>query len=221
MIHSAAILALLLACAAPLCVATPAANRTNCWALRKDGRPAQAEACFEALTRSSSAYERAEGFWGLEDWQQANEQFRLAAQDAGASPMVKVRWGMLLHERFNDPDAAALFHEAIEKDPSLAEAYVGLALVSAEGFDGRAAEYAAHAIALDPKLAEAHELMAELALTNDDHTAAAAEADKAMALESDALDAMAIHAALELIADRSPNEWFAKIRAVNPGYGEA
>ena len=32
---------------------------------------------------------------------------------------------------------------------------------------------------------------------------------------------MAIHAALELIADRSPDAWFAKIRAVNPGYGEA
>ena len=35
-------------------------------------------------------------------------------------------------------------------------------------FDGHAAEYAAKAIALDPKLAEAHELMADLALANDD-----------------------------------------------------
>jgi tetratricopeptide (TPR) repeat protein len=31
---------------------------------------------------------------------------------------------------------------------------------------------------------------------------------------------MAAHAALDLIADRSPNEWFAKIAAINPGYGE-
>ena len=46
---------------------------------------------------------------------------------------------------------------------------------------------------------------------------AAAEADKAIALEDDALDAMAIHAALELLADRSPDAWFAKIQAVNPG----
>jgi len=93
--------------------------------------------------------------------------------------------------------------------------------VSADGFDGQAAEYLAKAIQLDPKLAKAHELMADLALANDDRAAAAAEADKAIALENDALDAMAIHAAIELIADRSPDAWFAKIREMNPGYGEA
>ncbi len=217
----AVLFALLLACATPFSAAAPGANPLNCWSLRKHGHAAQAEACFESLTRSASAYERAEGLWGMEEWEQANAEFRLAAQDAGARPLVKVRWGMLLHERFNDADAAGLFHEALEKDPSLAEAYVGLALVSADGFDGHAAEYAAQAIALDPKLAEAHELMAELALTNDDRTAAEAQADKAIALEGDALDAMAVRAAIELIADRSPDEWFAKISAVNPHYGEA
>jgi tetratricopeptide (TPR) repeat protein len=128
---------------------------------------------------------------------------------------------MLLHERFNDTDAANLFHEAITKDPSSAEAYLGLAAVSADGFEGRAAEYLARAITLNPKLAEAHELMADLALTNDDRETAVTEADKAIALKNDALDAMAIHAAVELLADRSPDTWFAKIRAINPGYGEA
>jgi tetratricopeptide (TPR) repeat protein len=98
---------------------------------------------------------------------------------------------------------------------------LGLAVVSVDGFEGQAAGYLAKAIELNPKLAEAHELMADLALTNDDRGAAVAEADKAIALENDALDAMAIHAAVELLADRSPDEWFAKIRAINPGYGEA
>ena len=32
---------------------------------------------------------------------------------------------------------------------------------------------------------------------------------------------MAIHAAIELIADRSPDAWFTKIAAINPGYGTA
>jgi hypothetical protein len=31
---------------------------------------------------------------------------------------------------------------------------------------------------------------------------------------------MAIHAAIELLADRSPDAWFAKIRRVNPHFGE-
>jgi Flp pilus assembly protein TadD len=128
---------------------------------------------------------------------------------------------MLLHERFNNREAADLFREALAKDPSNAAAYLGLAIISADNFDGKATEYAAKAIELDPKLTEAHELMANLALENDDREMAVAEADKAIALEDDALDAMAIHAAVELLADRSPDAWFAKIAAINSGYGEA
>jgi tetratricopeptide (TPR) repeat protein len=214
--RSAGIAVLLLVCAA-ITRAAPA----DCWALRKHGKNAQAQNCFAALTRSANAYERAEGFWGLEQWEQANAQFRLATTQEDSKAIYKVRWGLLLHERFNDSDAAALFHEALNKDLSLAEAYVGLALISADGFDGHAEEYAAKAIERDPKLAEAHEVMADLALANDDPQTATAQADEAIALGDDALDAMAIRAAVELIGDRSPDAWLAKIRAVNPGYGEA
>ena len=64
----APIFALLLACAALAHAAAP----VDCWALRKHGAAAEAQDCFESLTRSSDAYNRAEGFWGLEEWQQAN-----------------------------------------------------------------------------------------------------------------------------------------------------
>lgn len=206
-----------LACGAPARAAGPA----DCWALRKHGHRDQAQMCFDELTHRNDAYSRAEGFWGLEAWDQANEQFRLATQPANSEALYKVRWGLLLRERFNKVQAAELFHEAISNDPNSAEAYVGLALLSADGFDGNATRYATEAATLDPKLAEVHELLAHLALENDDRATASAEADKALALEEDALDAMAVHAALDLIGDRSPDAWFARIRAINPGYGEA
>jgi len=38
----------------------------DCWSLRKHGHRAEAQACFDGLTRSGDAYARAEGFWGLE-----------------------------------------------------------------------------------------------------------------------------------------------------------
>jgi cellulose synthase operon protein C len=213
---------LLVSLLAVLCAASlRAENPGHCWKLRKDGHSSEAQSCFDALTRSASADDRAEGNWGLEEWEQANQQFRLATSAADSPALYKVRWGMLLHERFNASDAADLFHEALAKDPSNAEAYLGLAQLSADGFDGQAAEYAAKALALDPELAEAHELLAELALENDDQDAAAAEADKAIALEDDVLDAMAIHAAIEILNDRSPDPWLAKIHALNPGYGQA
>ena len=193
----------------------------DCWAIRMDGHPAQALSCFEGLTRSRDAWLRAEGFWGLGEWEQANQQFRLATQQADNKPAIKVRWGRLLHERFNDSEAADLFREALAKDPENAQAYVGLALVSAGGFEGKTAVYLAKAIELDPKSAEPHELLADLALENDEREMAAAEADKAIALSPHALNAMAIHAAIELLADRSPDPWFERIRAINAGYGEA
>ena len=208
--------AMLVTCFTSAYAAAPA----DCWTARKHGHDAEAHACFEALTRSSEAYFRAEGFWGLEEWDRANEQFRLATQPADSKPLYKVRWGLLLHNRFNEKEAADLFTEALQKDPSNAAAYVGLARVSADAFDGKAAALLEKAIALDPKLAEPHELMAELALENDDRDAAAAEANKAIALERDALDAMATRAAIELLADRPPDSWIAKIAEVNPHYGE-
>ncbi|HEV2136106.1 MAG TPA: hypothetical protein VGR47_17845 [Terracidiphilus sp.] len=215
--RATAISVFLLICAASAYAAVPG----DCWKLRKDGHSSQAQACFEEMTQSRDAYFRAEGFWGLQDWEHANEQFRLATQPADSKPLYKVRWGRLLYERFNSADAADLFREALAKDPSNAGAYLGLAMVFADSFDGKAAEYCSKANALDPKLAEAHELMAQLELENGDRDAAGAESDKAIALEGDALDAMAIHAAIELISDRSPDAWFARIQAVNPGYGQA
>jgi cellulose synthase operon protein C len=208
--------ALLLAYVASAHAAVPA----DCWSLRKHGHPAEAQSCFNTLTKSGDAYFRAEGFWGLEQWQQSNEQFRLATQAPNSKSLYKVRWGMLLHERFNDNDAVGLFREALAQDPSCAPAYVGLAMVSADRFDGKAADYLAKALTLDPKLGQAHELMADVALANDDRDSAGAEADKAIALENDALDALAIRAALELVADRSPEVWFAKIQAINSHDGE-
>jgi tetratricopeptide (TPR) repeat protein len=215
--RAAPILALLMACS----IAAHAAVPADCWALRKHGHAAQAQSCFDGLTQSVDAYNRAEGFWGLEEWEQAKQQFELALKQPKIPAIWRVRYGMLFHERFNNPDAAKLYEEALQMDPSNAEAYVGLAILSADGFDDKAEDYLKKAIELDPKLPDAHEWMADLALANDDPDQAVAEADKAIALESDALDAMAIHAAVELIADRPPDAWFAKIQAINPGYGQA
>jgi tetratricopeptide (TPR) repeat protein len=194
-----------------------AATWQDCRALRLHGK--DATPCFTTLTRSTDPAIRAEGFWGLKQWEQANAEFRQALQ-ANPSPAVSVRWGLLLHERFNDTEAADLFHEALAKDPSYAPAYYALALVGADGFDGRAPQYLAKALELDPKSVPTHELAADMALEDSDTASAIQQADAALALAPDALDAMAIHAAVELLADRSPKPWLDRMEAVNPHNGE-
>jgi len=201
-------------------ISRAAPSPDTCHELRTHGKTTEAAACFDALTRSADPYVRAEGFWGLKQYEPANEAFRIAVAQPGSKAHVRVRWGMLLHERFNNQEADDLFAEALKLDPTSAEAYLGMAIVSADGFDSKSHEYAAKAVSLDPKLVAAHEFMANLALENQKPEDAEVEADKAIGLSSDALQAMAIKAAIEVLADRSPDAWFAKIATVNPSYGE-
>jgi tetratricopeptide (TPR) repeat protein len=174
----------------------------ECQSLRAHGHRPEAQSCYESLVRSGSPYLRAEGYWGSEQYEQANEEFRIAVAQPQSSSIYRVRWGMLLHELFNNAEAVGLFKEALLNDPENAQAYLGLAEVSADGFDSKAAEYAGKALALDPKLVKAHELLAGLALEDGDTQGAIAHADAALALSPDAVDAMAIHAAVEVLAER-------------------
>jgi cellulose synthase operon protein C len=212
--------ALLVIVLGPMVPGRAATSPESCHTLTKHGQQAEAKTCYQSLVSSNSAYLRAEGYWGLEQYDQANEEFRIAIGQPNSPPLYRVRWGMLLHQRFNNTDAVGLFQEALKMDPKNAQAYLGLAIVSADGFDGKAKDYAIQALVLDPKLVEANELAANLALENADTEAAISSADEALKLSADALDAMAIHASVELLADRSPDVWLEKIRKVNPSYGQ-
>jgi tetratricopeptide (TPR) repeat protein len=196
------------------------ATPEDCQALRKHGHRPEAQKCYESLTTARDPFLRGEGFWGLEQYEEANNQFRLATEQSPANAMIRVRWGRLMHERFNNTEADKLFGEALQRDSKNAQAYYGLALVSADGFDSKAIEFASKAIELDPKLYEAHELLANLRLEDNDEAKAFEEADAALKSSPEALDAMAIHAAIEALADRSPDIWLDKIRQINPVYGE-
>jgi tetratricopeptide (TPR) repeat protein len=192
----------------------------RCQALTKHGHRAEARSCYQALLLQGSPYLQAEGFWGLTQHDPANEAFRKAVAQSPGNALYRVRWGRLLHERFNDQDAQDLFKEALAREPRNAQALLGLALVAADGFDSGATEWAQKALQADPQLPEAHELLAQLAVEDSDPQKAALEADAALKISPEALDAMAVHASIELLADRSPDSWLDRIRAINPSYGE-
>jgi cellulose synthase operon protein C len=203
----------------------PAAEKATpegCGKLRLHGKKAEATDCFEALARSGDPYLMAEGYWGLEDWESAKKEFEIALKMPKSPALWRVQYGMLLHERFNNPAAADLFNEALGMDPGNARAYLGLAILSADGFDEKATEYVAKAIALDPKLVEAHELAANVLLEDAKWEEAVKEAQAALALDPDALDAMATMAAVNLLVDKNAETdgWLKKMTAVNPGYSQ-
>ncbi len=56
-------------------VSSFAATPDECGALRKHGHRAEAQKCYESLTASRDPYLRAEGYWGAQAYQEANNQF--------------------------------------------------------------------------------------------------------------------------------------------------
>jgi tetratricopeptide (TPR) repeat protein len=201
--------------------ALPAQSLEECRTLRHHGKLADAAACFGRLAANPSPYLRAEGLWGIEKYKEANDQFNLAVKQAPKNADYRVRWGRMLLERFNKEDSKNLFAEALEINKDDAGAYLGMALIAAEGFGAKAIEFAEKAAKLDPKLAEPHELLAYLALEDNDEARAAREADAALGVSSESLDAMAIYATIDWLNDKKDSAWIGRILKINPVYGEA
>lgn len=215
MLRPAALLATL-ALAGALCAATP----DDCRERKRHGRMDQALACYLELTRAPSPLDRAEGYWGIEDYNTANDQFRLAAEQNPDSAHVKVRWGRMFLDYHQPADAAQLFQEAQEIE-NTAGALYGLALVASQGYEAKAIEFAQEAMKADPAMVEAQELLAFLALEDVNEQKATAEADKALKMSDEALDAMAIRATIDWLHDREDSPWIERILEINPVYGEA
>lgn len=207
----------LLAATAMAFAQTPA----DCHKARKHGQLPEARKCYSRLTGSSNPAYQAEGFWGLYDYKAANDSFRIAVGKFPQDPDLRVRWGRLYLERAQPKEAADLFSEALEIKKDHGGAQLGLALIAADHFEQKGVEFAQEALKFDPKLVEAQELLARIALEDNNSEKAVIEADKAIAMSPEALDALAIRATVDWMNDKPTSEWMDRVLKINPLYGEA
>ena len=193
---------------------------TQCENLRKHGDPG-AKACYQGLSTSKDLAIRAEGLWGVRDYQGANNAFQAAVKARPKDANLKVRWGRMFIEYSQPGDAAALFKEALVIDENNAKALYGMALVASDAYEGDASEFAEKALKADPKMFEARELLARIALEDNHPEKAVEEAKKALELSGEALDALSILATVDWLDDKSGKEWIDRVFKINPTYGEA
>ena len=192
----------------------------QCENLRKHGDPGT-KACYQKLATSNELAIRAEGLWGLREYQDANNAFRDAVKARPKDGNLKVRWGMMYNEYSQPGDATDLFKEALDIDANNARALYGLALVASDAYNGDAADLAQKALKADPKLAEARELLARIELEDNHPEKAVEEAQKALSLSNESLDALSILATVDWLDDKPGTEWTDRIFKINPTYGEA
>jgi tetratricopeptide (TPR) repeat protein len=202
---------------APQQVAIPAVSQ--CDTLRRHGDP-DAKQCYQKLIRSSDPGIRAEGFWGIGDAKQANEEFITAVKAQPKDANLWTRRGRMFIESSQTADATDWFNNALEINKDYAPAILGLALIAADGFAGGAADLAKKALTLDPKLAEAQELLARIALEDGNLDKAESEAKKALDISPEALHAMAILATVDWLRDKTSTPWMDRALKINPMYGE-
>ena len=167
------------------------------------------------------ALNRAESLWNAKNYVAANDAFRDLVKANPSNPDYRVRWGRLFLDRSQPKEAGDLFKEALEIKKDCAGAYLGLAIIADQNFDSNATDLARKALEADPNLLEARELIARLHLEDNNPKEARQEADAALKLSPDALDAMSVHAAADLLEDKPGKEWLDKVFAKDAHYGKA
>lgn len=140
-------------------------------------------------------------------YQDANNLYRQLVADYPNNPEIRVAWGRLYLEHWQPDVAHDLFAEALKIKPGDANALLGMALIEAEDFGGQAAEIATEALKSDPHLVEAQELLARLALEDNNDTRARDEAHKALDMNPNSVQAKAILATMDWLADKKDSPW--------------
>ena len=79
--------------------------------------------------------------------------------------------------------------------------------MASEDFEARAGDLARKALESDPKLVEAQELLARMALEDNDNPKAIEEAKKALAMDPNSVQGKAILATIDWLADKKETAW--------------
>jgi tetratricopeptide (TPR) repeat protein len=162
---------------------------------------------FFALAASAQTLQQAEALQKARRFQDSNEVFKALSEKFPQDSNVRERWGRLYYEVGQEDEAGNLFNEALTLDKNNARAIAGLALIAAATYETKAGDLARRALAIDPKLVEAQELLARLALEDNNNAKAIEEARKALAIDSNAEQGKAILATIDWLADKKATPW--------------
>lgn len=197
-----------------------------CDVLYDKGDRVRARACYSGLLESSDLFVRAEAWWGLDNFKQANDVFREALKEQPENADLRVRWGYLFEQTYNPEEAVQLFREALKIDENNVPAQLGVATVMAKRFDPKSKASVEEVIAKREELILGHLLIARLALEDkelgvaEEHLQSALK--KVEANDRSPLETYSLFAALDLLREIpvEQSEWTAKALAYNPTYGQ-
>ena len=163
-----------------------------------------------ALVVPAQTLQQAEAYWKARNFGEANNAFKALVELYPTNPEYRVRWGRMFLDHGTADDiqnASDLFNEALAIKKDDADAALGLALISADEFSGGAEKMARQALAWNPKLLEAQELLARIALEDNNNEKAAQEAKKALEIDPNSPIAKGILASIDFLSGKKESSW--------------
>jgi tetratricopeptide (TPR) repeat protein len=154
----------------------------------------------------------------LSTWDAQAARSALAAFDAAIATdstllEPRLRLGELFIDKYNAPDARAMFEGALRLDPENARALLGLARVQAFEGSPEAIVTARQSVAADPRFAPAQVFLARSHLEAEAYDSAAVAAGLALLADSSAVTAWAVVGAVAWLRGDTSGYRFARDRA--------
>jgi tetratricopeptide (TPR) repeat protein len=183
-------------------------------AQRRLGRYARASRDLEAIAEDyhSGGVHSAEhmafvgmAFHGLELYVEANTAYSLAVEMDPETVEARVGWAALLLEKYEPAQANATALEVLALNPHEPRALVlsGRARLALDHETEAATRLAEAALAVNPNLAEAHELLAEIAIENEEYEAAIELLQPSLVLDPNRIESLTPAAAAMFLLDDS------------------
>ncbi|MBI2818781.1 MAG: tetratricopeptide repeat protein [Acidobacteria bacterium] len=159
----------------------------------------------------------------LARYQEANQIYQSAAKLAPDDTELKTRWAILFAVKHNPAEAEGLYREALEINPKLPEALVGLAELAAGNWEGKASTLVQQALEVNPNLAEARLLLAQVNLEQENYSDAEKELAAIDRINPRLLESWSLHVVSKYLqgdTQAMEQQWLARILKENPTYGE-
>ncbi len=152
----------------------------------------------------------------------ANDLFNDATRVDKTNWQAFIPWGNLFLLKYNIPDAAGAFEDALKINPNAAEAYLGLARCSMTSDFEKSKHAAETALDKNPNSVEAQDLLAELEIAVGDFKSALGKLEKQLQVNPNALTTRSLRAVCFyfLKDDQNFRNEETKILSINPEYGE-
>jgi tetratricopeptide (TPR) repeat protein len=157
-----------------------------------------------------------------EQFQDANDVYRTATKSDPRNAEAWVAWGELLADKYNEADAVRNFQDALNIDPNMPEALLGMAMNLALS-DPEVAEASFEKLhTVNPNMPRANLFAATQQIESEQYDAALESINKALAINPSDAEALSLVAAVSFMRGDTAkfSSDVAKVTAVNPEYSK-